>query len=136
MCVWTSHVIGSWQNDVNFKELTMFHTLRWTDGELRQPPSKLLCPVPLRRRVQPWRMLVQRRLPMEKQPMHWKRRRWDLSATRRKCPWGASIKCICAKGEGVSKKCPIFAYDSTDRLREKRTRGGGGQKSRKICKRT
>ena len=27
---------------------------------------------------------------------------------------------------GVSKKWPIFAYDSTDRLREKRTLGGGG----------
>ena len=26
----------------------------------------------------------------------------------------------------MSKKWPIFAYDSTDRLREKRTRGGEG----------
>ena len=36
------------------------------------------------------------------------------------------MKYVTAEGEGVSKKWPIFAYDSTDRLREKRTRGGEG----------
>ena len=36
------------------------------------------------------------------------------------------MKYVRAEGEGVSKKWPIFAYDSTDRLREKRTRGGEG----------
>ena len=32
------------------------------------------------------------------------------------------------RGRGVSKKWPIFAYHSTDRLREKRTRGEEGVK--------
>ena len=41
---------------------------------------------------------------------------------------GPSIKYVRAEGRGVSKKWPIFAYDSTDRLREKRTRGGRGSK--------
>ena len=34
------------------------------------------------------------------------------------------MKYVRAEGEGVSKKWPIFAYDNTDRLREKRTGGG------------
>ena len=34
----------------------------------------------------------------------------------------------------MSKKWPIFAYDSTDRLREKRTRGGRGSKIPKILR--
>ena len=41
------------------------------------------------------------------------------------------------RGRGGVKKSGKSAYDSTDRLREKRTRGGGGgKKSRKICVRT
>ena len=34
------------------------------------------------------------------------------------------MKYVRAEGEGVSKKWPIFVYDNTDRLREKRTGGG------------
>ena len=49
---------------------------------------------------------------------------------------GPSMKYERAEGEGVSKIWPIFAYDSIDRLREKRTRGGGGKKSLKFCVRT
>ena len=37
-------------------------------------------------------------------------------------------------GEGV-QKLPKFANDSTDRLREMRTKGERGLKSQKICKR-
>ena len=41
---------------------------------------------------------------------------------------GPSMKYERAEGEGVSKIWPIFAYDSIDRLREKRTRGREGIK--------
>ena len=66
----------------------MFHALRWTatarEGELQlpwQPQSELLRPVPHRRqRAQPWQILVQRRLPVEKQPMHWRRHRYWIKA--------------------------------------------------------
>ena len=44
------------------------------------------------------------------------------------------MKYVRAEGEGVSKIWPIFAYGSTDRLREKRTRGGRGSKIPKILR--
>ena len=45
---------------------------------------------------------------------------------------GASIKYVRTKGEG-GLKAAKYVYDSTDRLRGKRTRGGEGVKrSRKI----
>ena len=48
-------------------------------------------------------------------------------------PMGASIKYVRTKGEGGGLKAAKYVYDSTDRLRGKRTRGGEGVKrSRKI----
>ena len=37
------------------------------------------------------------------------------------------------RGEGGFKNCPILRTDKTDRLREMRTMGKGGLKSRKFC---
>ena len=49
---------------------------------------------------------------------------------------GLSIYYVRTKGEGGGvKKLPKFANNSTDRLCEMQTKGGGDLNSRKICKR-